>query len=259
MSQTIKLEKSGYVVEIILNRPDQLNAFNYEMLLELSEVLHTVHHDKSIRVVVFRGSGNRAFSVGADLKERKTLSEAEVIRNVTKIGEVFSQVANLPQPTIAAVSGYAFGGGMELLLSCDFRIVAKGVQMGLTETSLAIIPGAGGTQRLPRIVGEAKALELILTARRFTSEEAMEWGLVTKLADSLQFDTVTNVFIEQLLKNGPVAVKQAKLAIKKGLETTLENGLQIEREAYMAIIPTDDRKEALVAFSEKRAPNFIGK
>jgi enoyl-CoA hydratase/carnithine racemase len=149
---------------------------------------------------------------------------------------------------------------MELLLACDFRVTAKEVKMGLTETSLAIIPGAGGTQRLPRVIGEAKAMELILTARRFTGEEASSFGLITRLAeDSSQVLDGAMELAREMLKNGPVAVQQAKFAIRQGMGVDMQTGLQIERKAYEVIIPTEDRVEALVAFQEKRAPEFKGK
>lgn len=146
---SISYEIKGHVAHVILNRPEAMNAFNYDMLKELEEVIEGIRIQKDVRVVTFKGAGEKSFSVGADLKERKTLSDQEVKRNIYKIGEVFSKIEQLPQPTIAIINGYAFGGGMELALACDFRIASTEALMGLTETSLAIIPGAGGTQRLP--------------------------------------------------------------------------------------------------------------
>ena len=255
----ILVEKFDFISVIRLNRPDALNAFNYEMLNELQNVIEGIRIDKDVRVVIFTGAGEKSFSVGADLKERKTLSQEEVRRNIYKIGEVFTAIDTLPQPTIAAINGFAFGGGMEMALSCDFRFAVRDAKMGLTETSLGIIPGAGGTQRLPRIIGEAKALELILTAKRFIAEEALEWGLVTGVSEKpLQVLDECHAFAELLLKNGPIALQQAKFAIKQGMNTDLQTGLQIERKAYEVTIPTKDRVEALEAFAEKRAPVFKG-
>ena len=185
---SISYEMKGHVAHVILNRPEAMNAFNYDMLKELEEVIEGIRIQKDIRVVTFKGAGEKSFSVGADLKERKTLSDQEVKRNIYKIGEVFSKIEQLPQPTIAIINGYAFGGGMELALACDFRIASTEALMGLTETSLAIIPGAGGTQRLPRLVGEAKAMELILTAQRLSASEAKECGLVTKVAPGYEIE-----------------------------------------------------------------------
>ena len=256
---SIVVEKKDHIAVVTINRPDALNAFNYETLSELQESVEKLRTSPDVRVVIFTGAGAKAFSVGADLKERRTLSDEEVRRNVYKIGEVFSLVDQLPQPTIAAINGFAFGGGMELALSCDFRIAVTGTSMGLTETSLAIIPGAGGTQRLPRLVGQAKALELILTAKRITSEEALAYGILTKVTekDNLLHDCFE--FAEQMLNNGPLALQQAKFAVKHGMGVDLQTGLQIERKAYEVIIPTEDRVEALTAFAEKRKPVFKGK
>ncbi|WP_078381519.1 enoyl-CoA hydratase-related protein [Sutcliffiella halmapala] len=256
----IQVEIKDYIATVTLNRPDAMNAFNYDMLVELGNVAEELRTNAEVRVVIVTAAGEKAFSVGADLKERRNLTEQQVRRNVYKIGDVFNRIADLPQPTIAAINGYAFGGGMELLLACDFRVTSRDAKMGLTETSLAIIPGAGGTQRLPRIIGEAKAMELILTARRFTGEEANQFGLVTRLVDdSSQVLAGAVELAQEMLKNGPVAVQQAKFAIRQGMGVDMQTGLQIERKAYEVIIPTEDRVEALVAFQEKRAPEFKGK
>lgn len=256
---TIHYEQRNNLAFITLNRPEAMNAFNYDMLLELGQVVEAIRINPDIRVVVFTGAGEKAFSVGADLKERKNLTEQHVKRNIFKIGEVFSTIESLPQPTIAMMNGFAFGGGMELALACDFRIVADDTLLGLTETSLGIIPGAGGTQRLPRLVGESKALELILTARRLESAEALEYGLVTRVAARDQLAEVTGAFADAILANGPIALQQAKFAVKNGMNTDLQTGLQIERKAYEITIPTEDRMEALAAFGEKRKPVFKGR
>lgn len=255
---TIHYEQQGNLAFITLNRPDSMNAFNYDMLTELGQVAEAIRINPDIRVVVFTGAGDKAFSVGADLKERKTLTDQHVKRNIYKIGEVFSTIENLPQPTIAMINGFAFGGGMELALACDFRIITDDTLLGLTETSLAIIPGAGGTQRLPRLIGESKAMELILTARRLKSAEALEYGLVTKVAPRADLVNVTAQFADMMLANGPIALQQAKYAIKNGMNADLQTGLNIERKAYELTIPTEDRVEALIAFGEKRKPVFKG-
>jgi enoyl-CoA hydratase len=248
----------NYVATVTINRPDVLNCFNYETLLDLSNILEDIHTDKEVRVVIITGAGNKAFSAGADLKERRNLNEQEVRRNVKKIGEVFNQVAMLPQPTIAAINGYAFGGGMELALACDFRISVRSAKMGLTETSMAIIPGAGGTQRLPRLIGEAKAMELILTAKRLSADEARQYGILNNVVEEEELFTACDTLVKVLLKNGPIAIQQAKFAIKNGMNVDLNTGLQIESKAYEITIPTIDRVEALNAFNEKRPPIFKG-
>lgn len=246
-----------HLAVVTLNRPEVFNCFNFETLLELEAAVEDIRTNPEVRAVIFTGAGEKAFCAGADLKERKTLTDQQVKRNLYKIGEVFTKIDALPQPTIAAINGYAFGGGMELALSCDFRLIAEGTSVGLTETGLGIIPGAGGTQRLPRIIGEAKALELILTARKITSVQALEYGLVLKTASDVMAAAIE--FAEEILKNGPIALQQAKFAIKQGMNADLQTGLHIERKAYEITIPTEDRVEALAAFSEKRKPVFKGK
>ncbi|NYF23914.1 enoyl-CoA hydratase-related protein [Sporosarcina sp. JAI121] len=257
--ETVRYEQKGNLAYVTLNRPGAMNAFNYDMLVELGQITESIRINPDIRVVIFTGSGDRAFSVGADLKERKTLTDLQVKRNIYKIGEVFTAIENLPQPTIAMMNGFAFGGGMELALACDFRIAADTALMGLTETGLAIIPGAGGTQRLPRLIGEAKALELILTARRLSAVEALGYGVLTRIAASENLVQETADFAETILANGPIALQQAKFAIKHGMNVDLQTGLAIERKAYEITIPTEDRIEALNAFAEKRKPAFKGK
>lgn len=259
MLESIVIEKKDYIALVTLNRAEALNAFNFDALCELQAAVEEIRTDRDVRVVIFTGSGDKAFSVGADLKERKTLTDIEVRRNLYKIGEVFSLIDHLPQPTIAAMNGFAFGGGMELALACDFRFAVSETLMGLTETSLAIIPGAGGTQRLPRLIGQAKALELILTAKRITSEEAFEYGILNKVVEREELLNACFQFAKQMLANGPLAIQQAKFAIKQGMGVDLQTGLQIERKAYEVIIPTEDRIEALTAFAEKRKPNYKGK
>ncbi|MDN4606784.1 enoyl-CoA hydratase-related protein [Sporosarcina highlanderae] len=257
--ETLLFEQEGHIARVTLHRPDAMNAFNYDMLTELGMVVESIRINPDIRVVIFTGSEGRAFSVGADLKERKLLTNEQVKRNVYKIGEVFTLIENLPQPTIAVLNGYAFGGGMELALACDFRFAVDTAVMGLTETGLAIIPGAGGTQRLPRLVGEAKALELILTAKRLDAKSALQYGILTNVAANEELKEMVDKFTDALLANGPIAVQQAKFAIKHGMNADLQTGLAIERKAYEITIPTEDRLEALAAFAEKRKPEFKGK
>ena len=257
--ETLLFEQEGHVARVTLHRPDAMNAFNYDLLAELGMVVESIRINPAIRVVIFTGSGDRAFSVGADLKERKLLTDEQVKRNIYKIGEVFTMIENLPQPTIAVLNGYAFGGGMELALACDFRFAVDTAVMGLTETWLAIIPGAGGTQRLPRLIGEAKALELILTARRLDAKSALQYGILTNIAVAADLQEMVDRFTGELLGNGPIALQQAKFAIKHGMNADLQTGLAIERKAYEITIPTEDRLEALAAFAEKRKPAFKGK
>lgn len=256
---SILYSKENNIAYVTINREEALNCFNYETLRELKEVADLISLDPEVRVVIFTGAGEKSFSAGADLKERKTLNETEVRRNVKAIRDTFNSIASLPQPTIAAVNGYALGGGFELMISCDFAIASEGVVMGLTETSWAIIPGAGGTQRLPRLVGEMRAKELILTARKFRAEEGVDLGIVLKVVNKENLLFSCQQLAKDMMKNGPVAIKQAKYAITQGMNTDLQTGLAIESKAYELVIPTEDRLEALLAFSEKRSPQFTGK
>lgn len=255
----VLFEVKNHIAYVTVNRPDVLNCFDYLTLAALQETVDQIADNNDIRVVIFTGAGTKAFSAGADLKERKTLNETEVKRNVKAIRDVFNSIAALPQPTIAAVNGHALGGGFEWLLACDFAIAADHAKLGLTETSWAIIPGAGGTQRLPRLIGEMKAKELIFTAKKLTAAEALAEGIILKVVPVEEVLAASEELASAIMKNGPVAVRQAKYAITKGMDTDLQSALAIETEAYQVVIPTTDRLEALQAFSEKREPVFTGK
>ncbi|WP_397540066.1 enoyl-CoA hydratase-related protein [Rummeliibacillus pycnus] len=251
-------EVINHTAIVTVNRPDVLNCFNYEVLVRLQEVVDQIAASPDVRIVIFTGAGEKAFSAGADLKERKTLDEQEVKRNVKAIRDVFYSIGNLPQPTIAAVNGHALGGGFEWLLACDFSIASENALLGLTETSWAIIPGAGGTQRLPRLIGEMKAKEMIFTAKKISAIEAVELGIILKAVPVADVLPKSLELAASISKNGPIAIRQAKYAITKGINTDLESALSIETEAYEVVIPTTDRIEALNAFSEKREPIFKG-
>ncbi|TQS72012.1 enoyl-CoA hydratase [Ornithinibacillus gellani] len=254
----VLLEIKDRLAYVTINRPASLNCFDYETLCQLQETVERLHVDSQVHVVMITGAGEKAFCAGADLKERKGLTESEVRRNVRAIQAAFQAIEDLPQPTIAAVNGYCFGGGMELMLACDFAFAAQHATMGLTETSWAIIPGAGGTQRLPRRIGEMKAKELIFTAKRISAMEAYDLGLVLRITDKDSLNTACTELAESIMSNGPIAVRQAKFAINHGLHTDLQTGLALEAKAYELTISTADRMEALTAFGEKRAPNFTG-
>lgn len=259
MEESVRFEREGHIGLITLNRPDELNALNYDTLERLGNLIEQVRLDaKEIRVVIVKAEG-RAFSAGADLKERRTLTEQQVRRNVRKIRDVFTALERLPQPTIAMINGFAFGGGFELALACDFRYAVADAKMGLTEVSLGIIPGAGGTQRLSRLIGPSKAKELILTARRIQAEEAYQIGFVNAIAkDTEELRELAMGLANEILANAPLAVYQAKSAIDRGSSVDLQTGLDIETMCYEVIIPTTDRLEALEAFREKRKPVFKG-
>jgi enoyl-CoA hydratase/carnithine racemase len=251
-------EKDGVMV-LTLNRPEVMNSFNFALVRALSERVKAIRFRPDIRVVIVTGAGDRAFSAGADLKERATYTETRVKEFITTIRDTFTDIENLSQPVIAAVNGVALGGGTELALACDIRIASKNADMGLTEARLAIIPGGGGTQRLPRLIGRSKAKELIFTGRRVGAAEALELGLVNKVAPAGKALDEALEMASLILQTGPIAVAQAKYAINRGLETDLNTGLAIESNAYWLTIPTEDRLEGLAAFREGRRPVYKGK
>lgn len=252
---------SDGILTLTLNRPEALNAFSRTLLDTFSESIEEANFNPGARVIVITGSqGNKSsFSTGADLKERAGMKEEEVRRFILKIRSTFTALENLNKPVIAAINGFAFGGGLELAMACDIRVSADSALMGLTETSLAIIPGAGGTQRLPRIVGVAKAKELIFTAKRISAEEALAIGLVNLVVPAKELLGACREIAAQIGRNGPIAIQQAKFAINKGMDAPLDVAINIESTAYWHCIPTEDRLEGLQAFKEKRKPCYKGK
>jgi len=260
MSQDILLsaEKDG-VLLLTLNRPEVMNAFNFALLHALRDQLEAVRFRTDVRVIIITGAGQKAFSAGADLKERVSLSSEQVKEYIFTIRNLFSTIEFLNKPVIAAVNGIALGGGTELALASDIRVVSRNATMGLTETRLAIIPGAGGTQRLPRLVGKGKAKELIFTGRRVDAQEALEIGLANKICEPQELLAACRNMANMICETGPVAIEQAKYAINYGLETDLHTGLAIESNAYWVCIPTEDRMEGLKAFREKRKPKYTGR
>lgn len=255
----LKYEETNGIVTLTLNRPEVMNSFNRTLLTGLKSRIDDIRFKKSVRVVVITAAGEKAFCAGADLKERAGMDETEVRQFIYTIRNLFTQIENLNKPVIAAVNGIALGGGTELALACDIRIAAENASMGLTETRLAIIPGAGGTQRLPRLIGVGKAKELIFTGRRVNAEEALEIGLVNKICPQAELKETCQQMAEMILETGPIAIEQAKYAINAGIETDIGTGLGIESNAYWLTIPTEDRLEGLKAFREKRKPVFKGR
>ncbi len=257
--QVILEERKDQVVILTLNRPEVMNSINFALLRSLNEKIEALRFDPQVRVIIITGAGEKAFCAGADLKERATLSEEQVKEFIFTIRNLFTAIEYLPKPVIAAVNGIALGGGTELALACDIRIASSTATMGLTETRLAIIPGAGGTQRLPRLVGRGKAKELIFTGRRVGAEEALSIGLVNQVAEPGKLMDACLEMASMICETGPIAIQQAKYAINYGLETDLHTGLAIESNAYWITIPTEDRLEGLAAFREKRKPVYKGK
>lgn len=249
----------SFIGVIKLNRPEAANALSRQLMKDFHQVIDQLESKTDLRAVVITAEGEKAFCAGADLKERATMNQEQVVETVGEIGKLVSRVESIEVPTIAAINWAAFGGGLELTLACDIRIASGNAKMGLTETSLAIIPGAGGTQRLARLIGLSKAKYYILTAKRFDSLEGKEIGLIEEVVPLDQLQHKALEIAIQIASNGPIGVKMAKQAMEQGYNHDLKTGLKIERKCYMNTIPTDDRLEALQAFKEKRKPNFKGK
>ncbi len=260
MSEEVLLvkEEEG-VATLTLNRPEVMNSLNFQLLHALRDVVEGFRFRRDVRVLIVTGAGEKAFCSGADLKERATLPPEKVREYIFTIRNLFTAIADLNKPVIAAVNGIALGGGTELALASDIRIASTTASMGLTETRLAIIPGAGGTQRLPRLVGRGKAKELIFTGRRVDAAEAERIGLVNKVAAPQNLLAECRAVAAMICETGPIAIEQAKYAINHGLETDIATGLAIESNAYWVCIPTEDRLEGLAAFKEKRKPVYKGK
>ncbi len=258
-TDTILYTLDDGIATLTLNRPEVMNALNFDIVRSLDEHLQTMRFDPRIRVVVITGAGEKAFCAGADLKERATLSPEQVKAFLFLLRRVFEEIEQYTKPVIAAVNGVAFGGGLEMALAADIRLAAESAVVGLTETRLAIIPGGGGTQRLPRLIGAGKAKELIFTGRRINAAEALSIGLVNQVWAPDQLQRAALELAADICQGGPIAVQQAKYAINAGLESDLHTGLAIEANAYQICIPTEDRLEGLAAFREKRKPVYKGR
>lgn len=267
MSTVMLIKKEPPIAWLTLNRPQVLNSLNRELLLGLSSALKEIGQDGQTRVVVIIGTGTKAFCAGADLSERKGMSEVEVLDYLALIQNTLLTIEALPQPVIAAINGPAFGGGTELALACDLRIMVKEASLRLTEVKLGIIPGAGGTQRLSRLIGKSRAKELILTARAVSAREALDIGLVHRICSeqalvptegSDQLVSETKKWALEIATGAPLALRQAKYAIDAGFDRDLAAGLAIETKAYLQLLNTKDRLEGLSAFAEKRPPVYLG-
>ena len=256
-----EFEHLSYEVEegialVTLKRPEALNALSQSLLEELAEIPELVQQDPEVRAVIFTGEG-KAFAAGADLKEIAAIKDPFMGREYALFGQrVFAEIAALPVPTIAAINGYALGGGLELALACDLRVAAKTAKLGLPEVGLGLIPGFGGTQRLPRLIGRGRALDLIFTGRHVDAEEALFLGLVNRVAeDALEG---TQKLGQKILKNAPIALALAKESVVRGEGLDLAEALEIEADLFGYAAATEDMKEGVRAFLEKRPPSFKG-
>jgi enoyl-CoA hydratase/3-hydroxyacyl-CoA dehydrogenase len=245
---TINVRKKQTTKWITLNRPDKLNAINATMLQELSEALDTTEKDTNIRCVIIRGEGEKAFSAGADITELQKLTHKTAAELSRKGQKVFSQVETLPKPVVAAINGYALGGGLALALACDFRLASIDAELGSPEIKLGIIPAWGGTQRLAKIVGVAEAKRLVLLGDRVKAEEALKMGLVNKVVPPNKLEAEAEALAQRLCEYPPAALKSAKYAIDSGTQASFEYGLKKETELFAQLFSTKETKKKIEAF-----------
>lgn len=257
--ETVKVEREESILWVILNRPHRLNAFNDVLMEELADALDTAEKDPSVKCVVITGEGDRAFSAGADVTmfPKATPVKAEEFSRMGQM--VFGKIEEMSKPVIAAINGFALGGGLELALACDFRIAAEHAELGNPEINLGLIPGWGGTQRLVRIVGLAKAKEMVMLGTRVKAEEALKIGLVHKVVHYEKLRDETRDLAKKLSEGPPVALKYAKYALNFGTQVPLEAGLRIESGLMALTFSTEDLKEGVEAFMSRRKAEFKGK
>jgi enoyl-CoA hydratase/carnithine racemase len=249
-----------HLLRVTLNRPQVANAFNTQMGRDLLDLwTGLIAEPGEVRCVVVTGAGDRAFCAGGDLKERNGMTDEQWQRQHEIFERQYWALLDCPMPVIAAVNGHAFAGGLELALACDFAYAVKTARFALTEVTLGIMPGAGGTQMLPRAVGERRAKEIILTGRPFGAEEACRWGILNRLCEPHELMPAALETAERICANAPLSVRQAKKSIHSGLQMDLKNAFLFEIEAYNRLVPTEDRQEGIRAFNEKRKPDFKGR
>jgi enoyl-CoA hydratase/carnithine racemase len=253
-------EPAPNVLRVVINRSEAANAFTTVTARELYDVFAPLEIERTrFRCVLLTGAGDKAFCAGGDLKERKLLNEDEWVLQHELMERTVRAIVACPVPVVAAVNGAAYGGGLEIALLCDFAYASTTARFALTETSLGIMPGAGGTQTLARTVGEKRAKELILAAKPFTAEEALAWGVVNQLSEPGQLMADTLAIAQRIASNAPLAVRQAKHAIHHGMQQDLATGMHFEIEAYQRMVKSRDRVEGVTAFNEKRKPRFEGR
>ncbi|MBC2722275.1 enoyl-CoA hydratase-related protein [Desulfosporosinus sp.] len=256
--ETVIVEIEDGIAIVTLNRPEILNALNSQVFLELAEVTSTLENDDSVRAVIITG-GEKVFAAGADVKQLATLSAVDVATSIRPSRKAFHLLENMKKPVIAAIAGYALGGGCELTLTADVRIAADTSQFGFPEIKLGILPGGGGTQRLPRLIGPAKAKELIFSGDIISAEEAWRIGLVNKVVPVSDLMSEAKKLAKKFAARGAIALQLAKACINEGLQMELEKGLNYEHKCFSLLFATEDQKEGMTAFIEKRRPNFKGK
>ncbi|MFJ8597578.1 enoyl-CoA hydratase/isomerase family protein [Streptomyces shenzhenensis] len=254
----VRVRRHDHVAELVLDRPKAMNAVSTEMARSIAAACAALAADQDVRVVVLTSTHERAFCVGADLKERNSFSDADLVRQRPVARSAYTGVLDLPVPTIAAVHGFALGGGFELALSCDLIVADSTAVVGLPEVSVGVVPGGGGTQLLPRRVGAARAAELIFSARRVAAAEARELGLVDQLVDEGRDRAEALALAGRIAGNSPVGLRAAKRALRLGHGLDLRAGLEVEDAAWRSVAFSGDRAEGVAAFNEKRTPRWPG-
>jgi enoyl-CoA hydratase len=259
--ETLKLTRDGdHILIVTLNRPEASNAMNTQMGLDMMHVFERLQIEQDgLRIVVVTGAGEKAFCAGGDLKQRRGMTDEQWMSQHAIFERKLRAVMACPLPVMAAVNGAAYGGGCELVAACDFVYASKTARFALTEVTLGIMPGAGGTQNLPRAMGTRRAMEVILTGAPFTAEQGEAWGLINKVTapDKLMEEALTTA--RRIAANAPISVRQAKQSVLRGSQMSIWDGLAFEIEAYNRMVPTEDRREGVLAYNEKRKPNFRGR
>lgn len=254
----VLVEKQDRIAWVTLNRPEKMNALNNALLAELEGVIAGLEHDAEVGVVVLTGAGEKAFVAGADISELKDLDSGSAREQALKGQAVFNRIAALPKPVIAAVNGFALGGGCELALSAHIRVASENAKFGLPEVSLGIIPGYGGTQRLPRLVGTGIGLDMILSGDMIPAADALRMGLVSRVFPLADLKAGVEKLAKTILSRGPLALTRALAAVQQGVEMPLEQGLQFEAALFGLLAASQDMKEGMGAFLEKRPASFKG-
>jgi len=258
MFETVLIEKRGRVAIVTINRPEKLNALNSRVRDEILAALDQLQADSEVRVVVFTGAGEKSFIAGADIAEFEGMT-ALGQRKVMTGRRAFDAVETFPKPVIAMINGYCLGGGCELALACDIRIASEKAKLGQPEINLGIIPGGGGTQRLTRLVGEGKAMQLILTGEMINAQEARQIGLVDEVVPHDQLESRTMEIANKIAEKSPIALQMAKEAVKSAARMNLREGLEREVDLFALCFSSEDKEEGVKAFLEKRKPEFKGK
>lgn len=257
--ENLLLETSESIAVVTFNRPKVLNALNAKTLEELDTCFREFQQNPTVRVVILTGAGDRAFAAGADISEFATYSPLQAREFSLRGQAVFDRIENLGKPTIAAIHGYAFGGGCELALACSIRIASQTARLGQPEVKLGIIPGYGGTQRLPRLIGKGMALEMILTGEPLSAEEALRCGLVNQVVPPERLLPAAKEIAKKIIANAPLAVQYSLEAVHQGFNEPLEQGLLLESALFGLVFATEDMREGTKSFLEKRSPHFTGR